>query len=113
MTLLTILRTRSNRSFATGEFGSTKSTSKVASMIGLDFEISADLENELNSAPRARRIGQSSIISAQADVQIARMLADRSKLLDSSTAMQIRYLETLKTLSSKENCKVIYTPGHH
>jgi erythrocyte band 7 integral membrane protein len=82
-------------------------------LINVDFEITPELENELNSAPRARRAAQSSILSAQADVQIAKMLADRSKLLDSNTAMQIRYLDPLKSISSKDSCKVIYTPGHH
>ena len=37
------------------------------------------------------------------------MLADRSKLLDSNTAMQMRYLETLRLLSNKENTTLVYT----
>ena len=75
----------------------------------IDFEIDRLLENELNSAPVARREAEAMIISAQADVNIARMLQEKSKLLDSNTAMQMRYLETLKILGNKENTTMVYT----
>ena len=78
-------------------------------MHDIDFEIDRLLENELNSAPVARREAEAMIISAQADVNIARMLQEKSKLLDSNTAMQMRYLETLKILGNKENTTMVYT----
>lgn len=67
------------------------------------------MENELNSAPVAKRDAEAMIIAAKADVNIAKMLAEKSKLLDSNTAMQMRYLETLKMLGSKETTTMVYT----
>lgn len=60
------------------------------------------------SAPVARRNAESKIISAQADVEVAKMLANRSKILDTKTAIQVRYLETIKSLADNENSKMIY-----
>jgi len=67
------------------------------------------LERELVSAPVARRNAESKIISAQGDVEVAKLLNNRSKILDSKTAIQVRYLETIKSLGRNENSKIIYS----
>ena len=74
----------------------------------LDFGISADIERELTSAAVARRNAEAKIISAQGDVEVAKMLANRSKILDTKTAIQVRYLETIKSLADNQNSKIIY-----
>ena len=61
------------------------------------------------SAAVARRNAESKIISAQGDVEVARMLANRSKILDTKTAIQVRYLETIKSLARNPNSSMIYT----
>ena len=61
------------------------------------------------SAPVARGNAESKIISAQGDVEVAKLLNNRSKILDSKTAIQVRYLETIKALGRNENSKIIYS----
>ena len=64
---------------------------------------------ELTSAAVARRNAEAKIISAEGDVEVARMLANRSKILDTKTAIQVRFLETIKSLASHEGSTMIYT----
>ena len=78
----------------------------------IDFGISKELESELVSAPIARRNAESKIISAKGQVEIARMLGQRSQVLDSPTAIQVRYLETLKELSRNPSSRMIYRSLH-
>ena len=60
------------------------------------------------SAPIARRAGESKIINAQGQVEIARMLSQRSKILDSQTAIQVRYLQTLEDIGRNSKSRFIY-----
>ncbi len=55
---------------------------------------------ELVSAAVAHRNAESKIINARGDVEVAKLLANRSKILDSKTAIQVRYLETIKSLAN-------------
>jgi erythrocyte band 7 integral membrane protein len=61
------------------------------------------------SAPVARRNAESKIINAEGDVEVAKLLNNRSKILDSKTAIQVRYLETIKSLGRNESSKIIYS----
>ena len=47
------------------------------------------------AAPIARRDGESKVLNAQGQVEVAKMLNKGSKILDTKTAIQIRYLQTL------------------
>lgn len=57
------------------------------------------------SSAREKRLAESKIISARADVQTAKLLREAADILDSKSAMQIRYLETIKKLA--DTSKVI------
>ena len=60
------------------------------------------------SAAVAHRNAESKIISAKGDVEVAKLLANRSKILDSKTAIQVRYLETIKSLANNESGSMMY-----
>ena len=57
----------------------------------------------------ARRNAESKIINAQGDVEVAKMLSNRSKILDTKTAIQVRYLETIKSLARNPASTMMYT----
>ncbi len=63
----------------------------------------------MSSAAKERRLAESKIISAKADVESAKLMKMAADELNSKAAMQIRYLETLKTVG-KSNTKVIFIP---
>jgi erythrocyte band 7 integral membrane protein len=71
--------------------------------------LSKDLQESLSSAAKERRLAESKIISAKADVESAKLMRQAAEELNTKAAMQIRYLETLKTVS-KSNTKVIFIP---
>ncbi|CAM6006540.1 unnamed protein product [Sphagnum balticum] len=96
-----------SQSSTIGESPSTTSALKVAPN-HIDFGISKELEAELVSAPIARRQAESKIITAQGQVEIAKCLGNRSKILDTKTAIQVRYLETLKGLARNAASRMLY-----
>lgn len=71
--------------------------------------MSPDLQTSLSSAAKERRLAESKILSAKADVESAKLMRQAADELNSKAAMQIRYLETLKTVG-KSNSKVIFVP---
>ena len=74
-----------------------------------DIQLSKDLQDSLSSAAKEKRLAESKIISAQADVEAAKLMRLAAEELDSKAAMQIRYLETLKQIG-KSNTRVIFIP---
>ncbi len=72
---------------------------------------SKDLQQNLSSAATAKRIAEGKIISAQADVDSAKLMREAAEQLNTRAAMQIRYLDALTTLAKAGNTKVIFMPG--
>jgi len=72
---------------------------------------SKDLQQNLSAAATAKRIAEGKIISAQADVDSAKLMREASDQLNTRAAMQIRYLDALTTLAKAQNTKVIFMPG--
>lgn len=63
----------------------------------------------MSSAAKERRLAESKIISARADVESAKLMRLAADQLNSKSAMQIRYLETLKSVG-RSNTKVVFIP---
>lgn len=74
-----------------------------------DIQLSKELQDSLSSAAKERRLAESKIISARADVESAKLMRMAADELNTKAAMQIRYLETLKQVG-KSNTKVIFIP---
>jgi hypothetical protein len=55
-------------------------------------------------------LGASKVIAAQAEVESAKLMRAAADILNSPAAMQIRYLDTLKTMSGQSGTKVIFMP---
>ena len=65
----------------------------------------------LVAAAKQKRIGESKVIAAQAEVDSAKLMREAADILNSPAAMQIRYLETLNAMSSQAGTKVIFLPA--
>ncbi|KAI9225181.1 MAG: hypothetical protein DHS80DRAFT_33962 [Piptocephalis tieghemiana] len=84
---------------------------KVETMLIKDLSFSADLQASLSSAATQKRIGESKVIAAQAEVDSAKLMREAADILNTPAAMQIRYLETMQGMAKTAGSKVIFLPG--
>ncbi|KAJ1949148.1 hypothetical protein IWQ62_006781, partial [Dispira parvispora] len=85
----------------------------VESILIKDIKFSEELQTSLSSAATQKRIGQSKVIAAQAEVDAAKLMREAAEILNTPAAMQIRYLETMQQMSKGVNNKVIFVPMSH
>ncbi|KAI9203685.1 uncharacterized protein BJ171DRAFT_425207 [Polychytrium aggregatum] len=79
---------------------------KIESILIKDLQFSADLLESLSAAAKQKRIGESKVIAARAEVESARLMREASDILNTPAAMQIRHLETLCAMAKASNTKV-------
>ncbi|KAF9450145.1 hypothetical protein P691DRAFT_798507 [Macrolepiota fuliginosa MF-IS2] len=75
-----------------------------------DIIFSAEVSASLSSAAQQKRIGESKVIAARAEVDAARLMRQAADILASPAAMQIRQLEALQQMAKSSNSKVIFVP---
>ncbi|EIW61365.1 uncharacterized protein TRAVEDRAFT_34877 [Trametes versicolor FP-101664 SS1] len=75
-----------------------------------DIIFSAEVSASLSSAAQQKRIGESKVIAARAEVDAARLMRQAADILASPAAMQIRQLEALQTMAKTANSKVVFVP---
>jgi len=75
-----------------------------------DFILAGQLQSALCSSTREKKIAEAKVISAQSDVEVAKMIKESAELLNSSSSMQIRYFEVIQKISEGQNPKVIFLP---
>ena len=84
---------------------------QVESMLVKDIVFSVELQESLSMAAQSKRIGESKIIAAKAEVESAKLMRQAADILSSAPAMQIRYLEAMQAMAKSANSKVIFLPG--
>ncbi|KAI9791188.1 MAG: hypothetical protein M1816_004180 [Peltula sp. TS41687] len=84
---------------------------QVESMLIKDIIFSNELQDSLSLAAQAKRVGESKIIAARAEVESAKLMRQAADQLNSKAAMQIRYLEAMQAMAKTSNSKVIFMPG--
>ncbi|KAI8630738.1 stomatin family protein [Xylariaceae sp. FL1651] len=84
---------------------------QVESMLIKDIVFSQELQGSLSMAAQSKRIGESKIIAAKAEVESAKLMRQAADILSSAPAMQIRYLEAMQAMAKSANSKVIFLPG--
>lgn len=77
-----------------------------------DIIFSADVAASLSSAAQQKRIGESKVIAARAEVDAARLMRQAADILASPAAMQIRQLEALQNMAKTSSSKVVFVPMH-
>ncbi|KAG8956710.1 hypothetical protein FRC04_000188 [Tulasnella sp. 424] len=75
-----------------------------------DIVFSADVAASLSSAAQQKRIGESKVIAARAEVDAARLMRQAADILASPAAMQIRQLEALQNMAKTASSKVVFVP---
>ncbi|OMJ24414.1 putative band 7 family protein [Smittium culicis] len=83
---------------------------KIESILIKDIVFSKLLQESLSSAATQKRIGESKVIAAQAEVDSAKLMREAAEILNIPAAMQIRYLETLQAMSRSAGTKVMFVP---
>ncbi|KAJ6608509.1 hypothetical protein B0H10DRAFT_2067822 [Mycena sp. CBHHK59/15] len=75
-----------------------------------DIIFSAEVSTSLSSAAQQKRLGESKVIAARAEVDSARLMRQAADILASPAAMQIRQLEALQAMAKSGQSKVIFVP---
>jgi len=75
-----------------------------------DIIFSPDVSASLSSAAQQKRIGESKVIAARAEVDAARLMRQAADILASPAAMQIRQLEALQQMAKTAGSKVVFVP---
>ncbi|KAI1099724.1 stomatin-like protein [Jackrogersella minutella] len=86
---------------------------QVESMLIKDIVFSQELQGSLSMAAQSKRIGESKIIAAKAEVESAKLMRQAADILSSAPAMQIRYLEAMQAMAKSANSKVIFLPANN
>lgn len=84
---------------------------RVESLLIKDMLFSQELQETLSSAAKQKRIGESKVIQARAEVDSARLMRQAADVLNTPAAMQIRWLDTMAMMARTANSKVIFMPG--
>lgn len=75
-----------------------------------DMTLTQDLQKDLSMTSKTERLSKAKIISAEADVQSAKLMHQAADILNSKAAMQIRYLEILQSISKGSGQKLLFMP---
>src|SRR5271170_3950164 len=84
---------------------------QVESILIKDIIFSNELQESLSMAAQAKRIGESKVITARAEVESAKLMRQAADILSSAPAMQIRYLEAMQAMAKTANSKIIFLPA--
>lgn len=84
---------------------------RVEAILLKDVILSQDMLQNMASAATQKRLGESKVIQAQAEVNSAKLMREAADILASPAAMQIRYLETLNSMAATAGTKVIFMPS--
>ncbi|ORX74368.1 hypothetical protein DL89DRAFT_264263 [Linderina pennispora] len=82
----------------------------VESILIKDIVLSQELQSSLSSAATQKRIGESKVIQAQAEVDAAILMREAAEILNTPAAMQIRTLDSMVMMSKAANTKVMFVP---
>ena len=86
---------------------------QVESMLIKDIIFSNDLQDSLSMAAQSKRIGESKVIAARAEVESSILMRQAADIFSSAPAMQIRYLEAMQAMAKTANSKVIFLPANN
>lgn len=70
------------------------------------------LSENLSKVSKTKRLVESKIISAKADLESAKLYREAADILDMQAAMQIRFLETLEQMNKMDSRKTMILPLH-
>lgn len=78
-----------------------------------DVILPLEFRNTMSASAITKRIGEAKLITAQADVEAARLMRDAAEALSTDAALQIRYLDSLELLTKSGNPKMVFFPSDY
>jgi erythrocyte band 7 integral membrane protein len=78
-----------------------------------DIQLPIEFRGTMSTTAIEKRISEAKLITAQADVESARLMKEMGELLNTNAALQIRYLETLNQISKSGNPKLVLFPTNY
>jgi erythrocyte band 7 integral membrane protein len=87
--------------------------SQVLRVLVQDVVLPLEFRNTMSSSALSKRIGEAKLITAQADVEAARLMRDAAEALSTDAALQIRYLDSLELLARTPNPKMVFFPSDY
>lgn len=82
----------------------------ISSILIKDIHLPPSVSGSMSKAAEAKRIGESKIITAKAEVESAKLMRQAADILASEAAMQIRYLDAMQSMAKSSGSKVIFMP---
>ncbi|KAJ1964981.1 hypothetical protein GGI12_001071 [Dipsacomyces acuminosporus] len=82
----------------------------VEAILIKDIVLSHELQTSLSSAATQKRVGESKVIQAKAEVDAAILMREAAEILNTPAAMQIRTLDSMVLMSKAANTKVMFVP---
>lgn len=76
-----------------------------------DLVLDSDVQQQLASSALAKRLADAKVISAQADVDSAKLMREAADMLSTDAAMQMRYLDQVGKLATSSNAKIVFFPA--
>jgi regulator of protease activity HflC (stomatin/prohibitin superfamily) len=73
-----------------------------------DIILNQELQEILAAVAKEKRLAESKILNAQAEVESAKLMRQTADILSGKAAMQIRYLEAIQSMASNPNMKVVF-----
>ncbi|CAN3365227.1 hypothetical protein DICA3_E22584 [Diutina catenulata] len=83
----------------------------IDSILIKDLVLPPKVQESLSKATEAKRIGESKIINARAEVESAKLMRKAADILASKAAMQIRYLDAMQSMAKNAGSRVIFMPS--
>lgn len=87
---------------------------EITNILIKDIIVNKELQDALSSAAKERRLAgihppysESKILTAKADVESAKLMRQTADILSSKAAMQIRYLETMRSIANSAGVKIV------
>jgi len=84
--------------------------SKITRVLVQDVILPPEFRATMSAGAISKKIGEAKIITAQADVEAARLMKEMSDALSTEAALQIRYLDALEALAKSPNPKMVFFP---
>jgi erythrocyte band 7 integral membrane protein len=75
-----------------------------------DIEFDKELAEDLSAAAKAKRLAEAKKINAEAEIEVASKMEIVSRTLASPAAMQMRALDTMKSICDNPNTRVLFIP---
>lgn len=81
---------------------------EITNILIKDIILNQELQDILSAVAKEKRLAESKILNAQAEVESAKLMRQTADILSGKAAMQIRYLEAIQNIAGNQNMKVVF-----